>query len=75
MNWKFNEKKESNQKFIDRLIKQGYTNLGWANSSSKFSSDTTKKESLDISTFNFRNTNMVYICHTNKELLHIDSSN
>jgi len=68
-------KLEANRLTVEALVADGYTDLGYANSGAKFTVDEyTPKEELDCSLYPNRGTNVVYIDHTLREILHVDMS-
>ena len=67
-----------NESYISSLIFQyGYKDIGWANSGADFSKPLDPiigAEEIDCSLYSFRCTNMVYVNHLTREILHVDMS-
>ena len=61
-----------------KLLKQGYTDLGWANDGKEFSKRDDERlqpiQQLDCSLYAHRGTHKVYVDHDHKEILHVDMS-
>jgi hypothetical protein len=73
-----NTAKEQNEALIKQLVKEGYTDLGWANEGrefSKFDSERTQPlQKVDCSLYAHRGTHKIWIDHDHKEILHVDMS-
>ena len=67
-----------NESYISSLIsKYGYKDIGWSNSGADFSQPLDEligAEKIDCSLYRFRCTNMVYVNHLTREILHVDMS-
>lgn len=67
-----------NESYISSLISEhGYKDIGWANGGADFSKPLDPiigAEEIDCSLYRFRCTNMVYINHLTREILHVDMS-
>ena len=67
-----------NESYIRSLISQrGYKDIGWANSGADFSKPLDPligAEEIDCSLYSFRGTDMVYVNHLTREILHVDMS-
>ena len=76
--WKtFNQDR---QKFLDIIWylkeRRGYTDLGFANAGNEFTLPEEHRDidKMDISMYNNKATDVVYVEHTVKEILHVDMS-
>lgn len=73
-----NFERGDNESYISSLISEhGYKDIGWANSGADFSQPLDYiigAEEIDCSLYRFRCTNMVYINHLTREILHVDMS-
>lgn len=74
MAFTINKERDNNKAKIKALLKKGYKDLGWANFGASFTNEDGEKESLDLSLYKFRSTNIAYIDHDLKEILHVDMS-
>lgn len=67
-----------NESYISSLVsKYGYKDIGWSNSGADFSEPLDPligAEEIDCSLYRFRCTNMVYVNHLTREILHVDMS-
>ena len=73
-----NFKRGDNEKYITSLVsKYQYKDIGWANGGAEFSKPIDKVigvEEIDCSLYSCRGTNIVYINHLIREILHVDMS-
>jgi len=75
---KSNFERGDNENYIGSLVsKYGYKDIGWSNSGADFSQPLDEligAEEIDCSLYRFRCTNMVYVNHLTREILHVDMS-
>ena len=73
-----NFEKGDNESYISSLVSEhGYKNIGWANSGADFSQPLDEligAEEIDCSLYRFRCTDVVYVNHLTREILHVDMS-
>jgi hypothetical protein len=73
-----NFKRGDNESYIGSLVsKYGYKDIGWSNSGADFSQPLDEligAEEIDCSLYIFRGTDIVYVNHLTREILHVDMS-
>lgn len=73
-----NKNRDENKSYLSSLISnQGYKDIGWSNSGADFSEPLDPligAEELDCSLYRLRGTDMVYVNHLTREILHVDMS-
>lgn len=68
-----NQTKKINLAIVKELIdKQGYKDLGSANSGAEFTTNSNERRQLDCSTYKNKTTYLILIDDVNKEILHVD---
>jgi len=73
-----NFERGDNKNYIGSLVsKYGYKDIGWSNSGADFSEPLDEligAEEIDCSLYSFRGTDIVYVNHLTREILHVDIS-
>lgn len=74
----YNILKDQNLELIEKLKKEGYTDLGWMNDGHELTipnkKSKNKLQELDCSMYANRGTHIVYVDHDHQEILHVDMS-